>query len=382
MIAKPPGEPAAIALTADPASILCDGTNSSTVTAKVTDAAGNNVVDGTPVTFSVIALGTANPIITSTSDGTVSSTVTPVFGATAGITVKVTSGRVASSIRIDCVAPIGTLFVRSAWRVLGVLLQPPFVPHQQKEIARVLELPEASVQRGLRTLVEAGLVQRKRKQYVVSVGQDAIRYLWLLRQAERYSALPPALVNSLSVVLAREFSPDDCVIVFGSWARGVAVPGESDVDVAVFTTQSARVGPKRLFEGAHRFDIHIWDIEELRQPANSAALDAVLNGIPITRREAVYDVLVDLRWFPKSFLLYRLQKADELLFSAELYGPGTDAATFFTDMAERMVAQVRSILEHGRTVSWREVAREASLHEAIADLGARLAREGDQIWLT
>lgn len=270
---------------------------------------------------------------------------------------------------------------RSAWHVLSVLLEPPFVTHQQVEIARHLGLPEASVQRGLRALMGADLVQRKRGQYVVSVGQDAVRYLWLLRQVERYAALPPNLVNALSIVIARDFSPDDCVVVFGSWARGIAVPAESDVDVAAFVAHGVP-GSRRVFEGIYRFEIQTWDREALRQPANSAALDAVLNGVPVTQRESVYNVLLNLRWFPKSFLLYRLKKADELLASAELSGSGTDAAGFFLGMAERIIAQVRSILEHGRTVSWREAPREASLRDAITDLGARLAREGDQIWLT
>ncbi len=63
------GVPANIALTADPAAIACDGTATSTVTAKVTDSAGNDVVDNTGVTFSVVALGTANPIQTTTTGG-------------------------------------------------------------------------------------------------------------------------------------------------------------------------------------------------------------------------------------------------------------------------------------------------------------------------
>ncbi|HYM13984.1 MAG TPA: hypothetical protein VEZ14_00295, partial [Dehalococcoidia bacterium] len=71
------GVPAAIALTANPAAIACDGTATSTVTAKVTDSAGNNVVDNTPVTFSVVALGTANPIQAKTTGGSASSTFTP-----------------------------------------------------------------------------------------------------------------------------------------------------------------------------------------------------------------------------------------------------------------------------------------------------------------
>jgi predicted nucleotidyltransferase len=271
---------------------------------------------------------------------------------------------------------------RSAWRVLAALLEPPFVPHQQRELARSLRLPEASVQRGLRALVGADLVQRKRSQYVVSVGQDAVRYLWLLLQVERYSALPADLINGLSILRARDFAPEDCVIVFGSWARGIAVPDESDVDVAVFTDRPVSGVSKRTFEGPYRFEVQASETKELHQPANSVVLDALLNGIPITHRERVYDVLLDLRSFPKSFLVYRLRQADKLLLQAELAEHGSEAAVFFSGAADRIIGQVRNILEHGRTLSWRETAHEASPGEAIKDLEERLAREGEQIWLT
>jgi hypothetical protein len=102
------GVPAAIALTADPATIACDGSATSTVTAKVTDSAGNNVVDNTPVTFSVVALGTANPIQAKTTGGSASSTITPLSGSVAGTTVIVTAGSVQSSIRVDCLQPTPT----------------------------------------------------------------------------------------------------------------------------------------------------------------------------------------------------------------------------------------------------------------------------------
>ncbi|MHB8684809.1 MAG: hypothetical protein ACYC9X_10870, partial [Dehalococcoidia bacterium] len=96
------GPPANIALTASPASVVCDGTSSSTVTAKVTDSAGNNVVDGTGVTFSVVALGTANPISTTTTGGAASSVITPLAGVTSGVVVTVTSGAAAASILVAC----------------------------------------------------------------------------------------------------------------------------------------------------------------------------------------------------------------------------------------------------------------------------------------
>jgi adhesin/invasin len=121
------GVPATIALTASPAAIACDGTATSTVTAKVTDSAGNNVVDNTPITFSVVALGTANPINTTTKGGTATSVITPLSGSTSGVVVTVTSGSAASSIRIDCTpslasptAPAGGPGAATATPVTGV----------------------------------------------------------------------------------------------------------------------------------------------------------------------------------------------------------------------------------------------------------------------
>lgn len=100
------GEPASVALAASPAIIACDGTSTSTVTATITDSEGNNVANGTDVNFSVVALGTASPINTDTADGVASSTITPLSGATAGVTVLVTAGDAQASIRVDCALPI------------------------------------------------------------------------------------------------------------------------------------------------------------------------------------------------------------------------------------------------------------------------------------
>jgi hypothetical protein len=103
------GTPDAVALTASPAIIDCNGTATSTVTATVTDADGNEVANGTNVNFSVVALGTSNPINADTVDGVASSVITPLSNAVAGVTVIVTAGESGSeaqaSIRVDCNAP-------------------------------------------------------------------------------------------------------------------------------------------------------------------------------------------------------------------------------------------------------------------------------------
>lgn len=102
------GLPANVSLSASPAAIDCNGVNTATVTATVTDADGNNVVDGTEVRFDVVALGTANPIRAKTEGGQASSTITPLSGAVAGVTVVVTAGDAEASIRIDCIQPTPT----------------------------------------------------------------------------------------------------------------------------------------------------------------------------------------------------------------------------------------------------------------------------------
>lgn len=102
------GLPADMTLTAAPAEIKCDGTQTSTVSAKVVDSAGNNVANDTEVTFTVVALGTANPINTTVTDGMASSVITPLSNSSAGVTVIVTAGSVQESIRVDCSVPLPT----------------------------------------------------------------------------------------------------------------------------------------------------------------------------------------------------------------------------------------------------------------------------------
>jgi adhesin/invasin len=84
------GAPASMTLAANPTTIACNGTNSSEVSATVLDSAGNPVVAGNKVRFEVVALGTANPIVATTDDkGVAKSTITPLSGVTAGVTVLV-----------------------------------------------------------------------------------------------------------------------------------------------------------------------------------------------------------------------------------------------------------------------------------------------------
>ncbi|MEX2245710.1 MAG: nucleotidyltransferase domain-containing protein [Dehalococcoidia bacterium] len=203
----------------------------------------------------------------------------------------------------------------------------------------------------------------------------------MLLQVDRLMQLPADLQNTLTVVRKRDYPPDTCLVVFGSWARGMAVEGASDVDLAAFF-QDAFAEPRRLFEGKYRIEPAHFPLADLCKPSRTLALDALVNGIPLSRRDAVFDSLVALRTFPKSFLIHRLDHAQQLLDNASIVGPQTPAGEYLQGVADRALAQVRSILEHGRTVSWREVAPTTSLNDALRELRDQLAIEGDEIWLT
>lgn len=100
------GEPANIALAADPPSIPCDGSTSSKVTATVTDSDGNLVANGVDVGFSAQVLGTVSPLKADLSDGAASTTLTSVAPGSTGVPVVVTAGDVQASILVNCTGAV------------------------------------------------------------------------------------------------------------------------------------------------------------------------------------------------------------------------------------------------------------------------------------
>ncbi|MBI5285792.1 MAG: DUF4062 domain-containing protein [Chloroflexi bacterium] len=72
-----PGAPASIAMTAAPAIVKADGVSSVLVHAKVTDAAGDNVLDGEGLVWSLIGADTRSPMVSQTLGGSAALEVTP-----------------------------------------------------------------------------------------------------------------------------------------------------------------------------------------------------------------------------------------------------------------------------------------------------------------
>jgi hypothetical protein len=96
------GPAAQLALEAAPASVLCDGSQESTITATVEDSDGFSVADGVDVNFSVTSVGIVSPINTVTLDGAANTSFHGISSFTQGVPVIVTADDVQSSILIVC----------------------------------------------------------------------------------------------------------------------------------------------------------------------------------------------------------------------------------------------------------------------------------------
>jgi len=84
------GPPEDMVLSVSPASIVCDGVTGATVSAALTDADGNPVIDGNSVRFDVKTLATTNPTVATSVGGAAKTTVTPLSDIVRGVTVKAT----------------------------------------------------------------------------------------------------------------------------------------------------------------------------------------------------------------------------------------------------------------------------------------------------
>ncbi len=94
------GATASMTLSADPTSIPADGSGSTSITATLTDDAGNAVTQGTSVTFST-TLGTLSSGTTTTPDDTGVVIVSLIAGTTAGpVTVTATSNNVTQTTSV------------------------------------------------------------------------------------------------------------------------------------------------------------------------------------------------------------------------------------------------------------------------------------------
>lgn len=261
------------------------------------------------------------------------------------------------------------------WRLLRVFLERPYLSFSPTALAAALGTSRASVLRVLRRLMEHSLVLSANGQrYRANTEHAMIRRLWSLFMLERRINLQPSFKNAVEMFFKAVEDDVELFIVFGSVARGLATV-ESDVDVCVI---GHGIEKSRFNFLPYRFEVHTYQRHDLENLADLVILDALLNGIVLKGEEFVFNILKDLRSFPKEYLLYRLSKAKQFHRRAEeLTG---EAQAYYASLAEVAVREVESVLYWGTTLSKPEIPTSGQYD--ISELEAELARQGDRIWLT
>jgi len=266
---------------------------------------------------------------------------------------------------------------RVPWRLLRVLLDQPYLSFSPTTLAKALDTSRASVLRVLAELGDYALVRNlEGGRYQVNTEQELIRRLWFLFMLERLMNLQPSFKNAVDMYFKSIEEKAEVFIVFGSVSRGVATV-RSDIDICV-VGHELDLKEHRFDFLPHRIEVHNYQRKELERLSDFVVLDSLLHGIVLKGEEVVYDILKDLRAFPKEYLLYRLNKAKQ--FYNRVEETKGDAKDYYLSLANVAVGEVASVLHQGTTVSKREMEKYS--RRDISRLEEELSREGDQIWLT
>ncbi len=266
------------------------------------------------------------------------------------------------------------LGTRVPWRLLRILLKRPYLSFSPTVLAATLQTSRASVLRVLGILGESALIRKfNGGRYQANTEHEMIRRLWGLFMLEHHANLQPSFRNAIDMFFKAVEDKVVVFIVFGSVSRGLATE-RSDIDICFV---GENIDANRFDFLPCRFELYKYKEHHLKDLTDFVVLDSLLNGIVLKGEMLVYNILKDLRTFPKEYLLYRVTKAKQFLGRAdELQGEAKD---YYYSLARIAIGEVKAVLHKGTTVSKHEINYQFS--EDITALESELAREGNKIWL-
>ena len=137
------------------------------------------------------------------------------------------------------------------------------------------------------------------------------------------------------------------------------------------------INAKRFGFLPYRFEIHNYLWDDVKNPIDFVILDALLNGV--VYKGDVFDIVVNLKSFSKSYLIYRIEKAKELLKKAELLE--NEASEYYKSIAKITLGEVESLLHRKSTIPKREIeVEDINIESKIKILEEKIVREGEKIW--
>jgi predicted nucleotidyltransferase len=264
-------------------------------------------------------------------------------------------------------------------KVLRFLTSKPFLSFGLTELSEDLKISKSNVLRILKVLRGYNLIVEqktgKKKLFRINSEMGIIKILWDLFMSERRYNLPTNFKNIMDLFYEQVKNDVELFILFGSVAQGLATE-KSDVDICVVSGR--KINASRFDFLPHRIEVHNYSWDDVKNPIDFVILDALLNGV--VYKGDVFDIVANLKSFPKSYLIYRIEKAKEFLKKAELLE--NEAKEYYKGIAKITLGEIESLLHRKSTIPKQEiVVEDINIESKIKIIEEEIVREGERIWL-
>jgi len=264
-------------------------------------------------------------------------------------------------------------------QVVRFLTTRPYLSFGLTELSEYLQISKSNALRILTVLRGYNLIIEqktgKKKLFRINSEMGLIKILWDLFMSERKYNLPTNVKNVIDLFYEQVHREVELFILFGSVAHGLATEA-SDVDICVVSSKD--IAAKRFDFLPYRFEIHQYTWDDVKETIDFVILDALLHGI--VYKGDVFGLVSNLKSFPKSYLIYRLEMAKDYIKKAEFLE--AEAAAYYSGIATITVREIDAVLHRKSTIPKRELKGEALVSEVdLKRLEEELVHEGERVWL-
>ncbi|MEW5896407.1 MAG: nucleotidyltransferase domain-containing protein [Nanoarchaeota archaeon] len=265
---------------------------------------------------------------------------------------------------------------KNSLAVLRYLVLHSYLSYGITELSEILNISKSNVLRILKVFENEKIIiiQKSGRKKLIRINSELklIENLWKIFMVEKQMNLQAEFKNIIELFYEEIKKETEVFILFGSVAQGLA-KRDSDIDLLV-------VGKKRLpgprFKFPFRFEIHNYTWEELEEKKDFVVLDALINGI--VYKGDLFGIIKEIKYFPKSYLIYRLSKIKGFLSKAEsLSGK---AKEYYQDLARISLGEVTALMEKKTIIPKRKI-KVIIKNRKIKELEEMIAKEGEKIWL-
>lgn len=270
------------------------------------------------------------------------------------------------------------LAARNTVKILRLLIQKPYLKWGLTELSNELNISKSNVLRILKVLLTDNLINQlksqRKKVYRINYEMPLVKIMWKLFMEEKRQNIKPEFKNRVDLLYDQVADDVELFILFGSVATGLATK-KSDIDILIISKKPLDI--KKYDFLPYRFEIHQYTWEDIQDPVDFVILESLTNGIVFTGD--IFHILAELNSFPKSYLIYRLEKAKEFMDKAQsLEG---EARKYYQNLAEITTGEVQSVIKKGLTLPKNEIKLE-NINDVLNEVEIELSRQGERIWLT